>query len=243
MKNDEKNIDMRNIREAQDSMSRQNRCGQTEEKLQREKKHKRFLRSLGIAEMDEISRKKLGSPAFTARADSPAQAERLTALAEEALAAKGKVYVLRDKQKNCICWGIVTIVTDGTEGKKRRGHFELTAMEAAAGYEDRLDAFEKDIIMVIQERMLFTEGIQEAHINGYIYYPAMPSFWRMNGGNLWTAIAFGLLFGYAVDQAALGFAFFAMFLCCGSEERPRVRIGSGGAENQNAQEVSAAETD
>lgn len=213
MKDDEKIIDMRCSGAEQTA---------AQEEI-REKKSKRFLRSIGWAEMDEISRKKLRKPSFTAKAESAAQAEYLTRLAEEALDAKGKVYAIRDTQKNCVCWGIVTLIVDGREGKKVRSHYEMTVLEAAAGYEDRLASFEKDIIMIIQERMLFTD-VQEARINGYIYYPAMPAFWRMPCGNLWFALAFGLMLGTTMNNFALGLAFFAMFLSCGSEERPRVKL-------------------
>ena len=113
-------------------------------------------------------------------------------------------------------------------------HYELTALEAADGYADRLASFEKDIIMIIQERMIVTSDAQNARINGYVYYPAMPAFWRMPAGNLWFAIAMGLIFARLADNPAFGFAMFALFICGGREEKPRKVIGDGGESGDDA---------
>ena len=169
----------------------------------------------GPPAMEQITRRGIHKPLFTARTDNPEQTERLTALAEQAVEAKGMVFAKRDKNKNCVCWVIVTVITDGKVGKKILRHYELTALEAAAGYEDCLPELEKEIIRILKGQLLLTSRVQTAHVSGQVYTAAdaEKSTRKVRPGslNFWIALSAALLIGVSLKNAGLGILYFLIF--------------------------------
>lgn len=160
----------------------------------------------GMKGLDEIGKKKINTPQFTALAGD--RAETLKKLAEHALETKGKVYVLRGEDKNCVCWCIIDLVDDGMEGKKHKYHYEATAVESVEGYEKKMDQFLANVKGMINERMYLYGQASEFHIGDEIITPYKTD----ENPNLALAVAMGLLFGILFKSYLMGLCFFCLYL-------------------------------
>ena len=185
----------------------------------------------------QISRRKSRKPMFTANADSPEQAERLLTLAEQAFSAKGYVFAKRGKDKNCVCWAIITVIEDGMIGKKVQRHYELTALEAAAGHEDDLPALEEEVIRILRDQMLLSNRVQKAQIGGTVFTQKEVEqdvkTVKLNSPNFWIAVSLALCMGMLTKNFGLAILYYLMFS----------NLDFTGEKSRNKQNAKETETD
>lgn len=162
----------------------------------------------GIEGFDSYGKKKIHTEGFTALAGSKEKADELVRLAEHALETKGKVCVLKNKQKQCICWCIIDLVEDGMEGKKKICHYETVLLEAVPGHEEKMDQFKEGVKGMMNENMAYLDTAKEFHIDDEIITPYKIS----ENPNFAIAISMGLVFGLLFQSYLMGICFFMIYL-------------------------------
>lgn len=182
---------------------------------------RKLYRLFGAVEMDEMSKRSIRKPRFTAMTEGVIYPNELVSMAEEALASKGKVYAKKNDSGDYVCWAVIKLVQDGSVGKKKISHYEAVFTGAAKGYEHLYEEFIDNVKMLINEYMAIFGKAQKFYLDGEEILPDETKIFGKENSTqrLIFGIAMGVLMGMAMHNFGLGICYFLIFSSIGSGEK------------------------